>query len=243
MIMGWFRSLYLLLFLAFCLFSDFSAAQSIGNLRVTPVLVDIQAPVMGSSLTMSNNGGRPITVQVRIFKWSQQDGENLYTPAKGVAVSPPMMILQPNTDSILRIVRTATEPLIKEESYRLVVDQLPDSKLRHKKGTTVSFVVRHNIPVFFSPAGELEPQLSWKAVPVKGGYQVMAINNGTRHIGIAEVKLWGGQTMLGQLDGLAGYALAGSSGSFFVRTRSGEKPNRIQAVDTARSPIDDVIRH
>jgi len=232
----------LLFFIVFCLSSKLSVAQTAGSLRVTPVLIDAQSPVLSGSLTMSNNGGKPMTVQVRVFKWVQQNGENLYMPARDIAVSPPMIILRPRTDSVLRVVRTSGEPLTREEGYRLVIDQLPDSVLRRKNGAGISFVVRHNIPVFFSPPGEFEPQLAWKAVPVKGGYQVFAINSGTRHIGIAEVRLLAGATVLGKLDGLAGYALAGSTGSFFVQARAGGKPDRIQAVDTNRLPIDDMIQ-
>lgn len=217
-------------------------AQVVDMLRVTPVRIDIQAPVSGASLTLSNGGSRPMAVQVRVFKWHQKNGEDIYTLAKGVAVSPPMLSLRPKSESVLRVVRTNAAPLVQEESYRLVVDQLPDPALRRQKGSTISFVVRHNIPVFFAPQGMLEPDLTWKAVPVKGGYRVTASNNGTRHIGLAEVKLLSGKTVVGTLNGLAGYALAGSSGSFFVSGRSGKMPDRIEAVDTNRTPVNDIIR-
>ncbi|AQS41896.1 MAG: Fimbrial chaperone [Candidatus Tokpelaia hoelldobleri] len=217
-------------------------AQEAGTLRVTPVRINVQAPSAGAAVSLTNTGKRPMSVQVRVFKWTQKDGEEFYTPAHGVAVSPPMLTLKPRSTSVMRILRTDRAAIKGEESYRLVIDQLPDSALRRHKGSAVSFVVRHNLPVFFTAVGQHMPQVTWQAVPVKGGYKVVATNTGSSHMGFASVRLLAGKTVVGQLDGLAGYALAGSKNSFFVPAHGGGRPTRITAVDMNNTPVDDIIR-
>jgi fimbrial chaperone protein len=58
-----------------------------------------------------------------------------------------MLKVAPGTDYTVRIVRTAKGPVAGEESYRLLIDQLPEPKDR--KANQVSLVIRHSIPVFF----------------------------------------------------------------------------------------------
>ncbi|EBY7415763.1 molecular chaperone, partial [Salmonella enterica subsp. enterica serovar Alachua] len=137
-------------------------SQSV-SLRVSPVLVDLSAPTAASSLRISNDAKRPISVQVRIFKWSQKDGVDTYTPATDVAVSPPISQLKPGAENMVRVVRTSKRPVKAEESYRLIVDELPAAG--RKKSGTVTFVVRHSIPVFFSPAEHSGAQVAWSAQP------------------------------------------------------------------------------
>jgi len=217
-------------------------AQGAGTLQVTPVRINVRAPSASAAISLTNTDRRPMSVQVRVFKWAQKDGRELYIPTRNMAVSPPMLTLRPNSTSVVRILRTNKAPINGEESYRLVIDQLPDSALMRYQGSNVSFVVRHSIPAFFTGTGPNTPRVTWQALPVKGGYKVVVTNTGNSHMGVASVKLLAGKTVVGQLDGLAGYALAGSKNSFFVPARGGGQPNRITAVDLNNTPIDDTIQ-
>lgn len=105
-------------------------SQSV-SLRVSPVLVDLSAPTAASSVRISNDAKRPISVQVRIFKWSQSNGVDTYTPATDVAVSPPISQLKPGGENMVRVVRTSKRPVKAEESYRLIVDELPSASRKN----------------------------------------------------------------------------------------------------------------
>ena len=107
------------------LFASHGAVLQAASLQVAPVLVDVPAPGATSSLKLHNEGTKPLDAQVRIFKWTQVDGADSLTPTDDVAASPPLASLRPNTDYTVRIVRTSKEPVAKEESYRLLVDELP----------------------------------------------------------------------------------------------------------------------
>jgi len=57
--------------------------------------------------------------------------------------------LKPGGENVIRIVRVASTPVTARESYRVLVDQLPDPKAA--KAGVVSILVRHAIPLFFDP--------------------------------------------------------------------------------------------
>src|SRR5919108_454317 len=103
-------------------------------LQVEPVLIDVTAPGAASTITLRNEGTAPINVQVRIFRWSQIDGKESLEPTEDVVASPPAVTLSAKTNYITRIVRVTKRPVVGEESYRILVDQLPDAT--PQKGNT-----------------------------------------------------------------------------------------------------------
>lgn len=193
------------------------AASPLGatSLRVAPVTLDLAAPAAASSIRIWNDGPEPVTVQVRIFKWSQREGQDEFEPSDAVVVSPPFTVLQPGGENLVRVVRVSKEPVTREESYRLIVDQLPLD--RTDRENEIDFVVRHSLPVFFSPENEGEPVLSWAVEQQDGGYRVTARNSGPEHVRIADLRLGnGGETTLARRPGLVGYVLGSSTMRWFI---------------------------
>lgn len=192
------------------------------SLRVSPVLIDLSAPTAASSIQIWNDAKRPISVQVRIFRWTQKNGVDSYTPATDVAVSPPISQLKPGGENMVRVVRTSKTPVKAEESYRLIVDELPGAAT--KKSGTVNFVIRHSIPVFFSPQENSGANVAWSVQPKSGGYQVTARNTGDKRLRVADLALQSkGGAAVAQQQGLVGYVLGNSSTSWFI---PGTKGNR-----------------
>jgi fimbrial chaperone protein len=96
------------------------------SLRVAPVVLDLRAPTAASTIRIWNDAGRAINVQIRVFRWTQRNGEDAYEATNDVVASPPITKLRPGGENLVRIVRTSKRPVEAEESYRLVVDELPD---------------------------------------------------------------------------------------------------------------------
>src|SRR4051812_23852746 len=140
-------------------------AASAGSLQIEPVLIDITAPGAASTVTLRNEGATPINAQIRVFRWSLVDGQEKFEPTEDVVASPPSVSLTPKTQYIARIVRVTKRPVTGEESYRLLVDQLPD--LSQQKNGAVNLLVRYSIPVFFGASDKKAPAVSW-SVAVKG---------------------------------------------------------------------------
>jgi fimbrial chaperone protein len=165
-----------LVFIFGCLGSLPGAAAA--SLSVSPTLIDQVAPAKAATVTLQTQGNNPVSVQVRLFRWSQVDGKDQLAPTRDAVASPPMLKVVPGTDYTVRIVWTAKRPVAGEESYRLLVDQLPDPK--DKKANQVNLVIRHSIPVFFRKGDERPPAIGWSVVRTKQGLVLTGHNDGDR---------------------------------------------------------------
>ncbi|WP_192182929.1 fimbrial biogenesis chaperone [Mesorhizobium amorphae] len=185
-----------------------SAAEA-ASLRVAPVGLELVAPSAAATLSLSNEEKRPVNVQIRVFRWSQVNGAERLEPTSDVVASPPATVLKGESKLLVRIARVSKRPVSKEESYRVLIDQLPDPS---RRGTTsVALVMRYSIPVFFSPPDQAPPALSWSIRRNGGNLEVTASNSGGRRIRLSDLSLRSGSgkpTLLGK--GLVGYVLAGS---------------------------------
>jgi fimbrial chaperone protein len=180
-----------------------------GTLQVEPVLIDLTSPGAASTITLRNEGAAPINAQVRVFRWSQVDGKESLEPTNDVVASPPAVTLAAKTNYVARVVRVSKRPVSGEESYRVLVDQLPDRA--QQKGNTVNLLVRYSIPVFFGAADRSNAMVAWSAVVSGGKVKITARNEGERRIRIASLTLRdaNGKTVSFG-NGLAGYVLGKS---------------------------------
>lgn len=191
------------------------------SLRVAPVLLDLKAPQAATSLRIWNDAQRPISVQVRIFRWSQEGGKENFVPATDVVVSPPITKLKGGGENTIRVVRTSKTPVRGEESYRVIVDELPDAADR--RSGTVNLVIRHSIPVFFAAADIKAAAPKWSVSRTSGGYKLNVANGGDKRLRISDVVLRaaGGGEVAAQ-SGLVGYVLGQSTESWFIPAKGGK---------------------
>jgi fimbrial chaperone protein len=180
------------------------------SLQVQPALVDVLAPGAASTVSLHNQGQVPITVQIRVFRWSQHDGEETLQATQDVVASPPAVTLAPNADYVARIVRVTKRPVVGEEAYRLFVDELPDAT-RARPGS-VMLLVRQSIPVFFAAPGRTPAAVNWTISRDAGRIVVSAQNKGESRLRISALSLRdasGKKISFGK--GLVGYALGRST--------------------------------
>jgi fimbrial chaperone protein len=183
------------------------------SLQVAPVLVEVPAPGATATLKLRNEGTKPLDAQIRIFQWTQVDGEDVLTPTTDVAASPPVASLQPNADYTVRVVRTNKEPAVKEEAYRLLIDELPGQATTQ---TAVNIALRYSIPVFFTVPGAA-PKLSWTLQQRANKPVIVASNAGDRRIRLSKLKVTDGKGVVANFgDGLAGYVLGHAGKNFAV---------------------------
>jgi fimbrial chaperone protein len=151
-----------------------------------------------------------LNAQVRVFAWSQNDGVEKLDPTSEIVTSPPMVAIEPGTQQVVRIVRLSKRPIVGEENFRVIVDEIPDtSKL---KSGEIALTFKHSIPMFVTTATNPKSQLSW-AIETQGEKNFIVANNaGNRRVRI------GGLTLKSPGDkdfvvgkGLNGYVLSGSS--------------------------------
>ena len=124
-----------------------------------------------------------------------------------------MANLPSKTDYTVRIVRLTKQPAATEETYRLVVDEIPDAT--QKSGVIIKMAFRYSIPVFFTPATKTEPALDWTVERRNGKLYLSATNSGSRRTRLSGLKISDGNGKSAVISkGLAGYVLARSSKSW-----------------------------
>ena len=190
-------------FLAIC------GQASATTLQVSPVLIDVPAPGAAATVQIANLSEDAVVAQVRVFKWVQENGADKLVETKDVVVSPPIAKLKPSSKAVLRVVRRAKSAPQGEESYRLVIDQVPEKK--KARGVGVNFAVRYSIPVFFGGLDSAEAAIIWEVGNKKGRAFVTATNAGSRRVRIADLKIKSGSGSVSFGGGLTGYILPHSS--------------------------------
>ena len=185
-----------------------------GTLQVSPVLIDVPAPGVAATVQLTNVSEDASIAQVRVFKWTQENGADKLVETKDVVVSPPIAKLKPNTKSVLRVVRRSKSASQGEESYRLIIDQVPEKNRR--PGVGISFAVRYSIPVFFGGLDNDQAPLIWEVASKGGRTIVTATNAGSRRVRLADLKIKTGSGSLTVGQGLAGYVLPRSTMTWTV---------------------------
>lgn len=179
------------------------------SLRVAPTNLELIAPDSAAVLNLHNDAKRPINVQIRVFRWRQVDGVEQLEPTSVVVASPPSTQLGPNADYVVRVVRVNKAPVGTEESYRLLVDELPDPSRR--KAGTVTLVLRYSVPVFFRNPDAKAPDVAFSVSRARDGLVLTARNNGESRLRLSNLNLTQGGERLGSRSGLVGYVLGGAT--------------------------------
>jgi fimbrial chaperone protein len=146
------------------------------NLSVLPVNVFLQAGDRTTTLSVTNSGKKPTSIQVRAYDWSQKNDEDQLTPSNVVVVSPPLVTIAPGSTQVIRLILRQT-PKSSEATYRIVLDQIPGPG----EPGVVQMVLRFSIPVFVMPPAKAAPQLQLHVERQDGKLYLVGVNNGQSH--------------------------------------------------------------
>lgn len=179
------------------------------SLQASPTTFEMPAGKSADTLTLHNSGSAKLNAQVRLYRWTQAGGEEKSELTSEVVASPPMVSIEAGQDQVVRLVRTSKRPITGEETYRVVVDELPDTTT--VKNGMINFTFKYSIPMFFVADQSGKSQLTWALEKQGDKSFIVARNDGNRRARIAGLKLGtqgGKEIVLGK--GLNGYVLAGS---------------------------------
>lgn len=164
-----------------------ASAQPAG-IQVAPVMLAIE-PVRGTaSFRVHNWRDRDTAFEVSAYRWRQDNGQDLLTPAPDVIVAPSTFVLGSQGEQIVRLAVTASAgaPTSGERSYRLLVRELPSDE-RPAQGFRLLMQV--SMPAFITPRGAA-PLL--EAHRTASGGVVLA-NVGDAHAQFASISHPGGE--------------------------------------------------
>jgi fimbrial chaperone protein len=200
------------------------------TLSISPISIEVQAPGGASRVTLENAGKDVVQAQIRVFKWVQENGKDKLVPTRDVVASPPAIKMEPGKKTVVRVVRISKTPVESEESYRLIVDEVPQPA---KNAKAVSFAIQYSVPVFFTNT-KGDQQLTWNARLNKGQLVVAASNSGTRRAKLSQMQLKLPDGSVATVaEGLAGYVLPGSSRTWVAKPRTLKNGSKILIVATS----------
>jgi fimbrial chaperone protein len=185
------------------------AAQA-ASLQVAPTSVQLTAEETAQGLWLSNSGDTPLQAQVRVFRWRQHEGEDLLDASDRIAISPPMLQLAPHSRQLVRIIRLDDAPRTTEDTYRVLVDELPSPDAGAGNAAGLQFVLRYSVPIFVKPAAAAAPSLQARVIRDADAPALEVMNQGTEHAQVVDLHFIASDgTRAAIADGLAGYVLPG----------------------------------
>ncbi len=181
------------------------ASWARGQLQAAPTLVEVTAGATAGRLTLSNTGDAPVAAQVRVFAWSQAEGEDRLAVTGEVAVSPAIVRIEPGSSQVVRVVRQGTAPGPNDAIYRVVVDELPSPDDAQQTG--VQFRLRFVVPVYLRAAGASPAALQCRLA----GEQLACRNGGGQAAQLGATRLVDARgNDVALTRGLFGYVLPAS---------------------------------
>lgn len=182
-----------------------AAALARGQLQARPTLVELVPGQQAGRLLLANTGDAPVAAQVRVFAWSQADGDDRLADTTAIAVSPAIVQIPAGGEQVVRVVRLGEAPAGSDATYRLVVDELPSPQA--EAATGIEMRLRYLVPLFVRAAGAPAPALHCTlAAP-----RLACRNDGGRpaQLGASRLADAGGDTKT-LSEGLFGYLLPGT---------------------------------
>lgn len=181
------------------------------SLVVSPINLFVIAPGKAGAISISNQNKAPVRLQIRVFRWRQQGGEEVLEPSRDAIVNPPSMIIPAEQTYTIRVARLASAPVAAEESYRVIIDELPSPIDPNAQQQGVRMLLRTSLPVFFADKAAA-PKIVWRLWSEGGKLNLEAANSGTRHIKLVDLAIEGPQGRIGfNAAGSNAYVLPGST--------------------------------
>ncbi|HUX23192.1 MAG TPA: molecular chaperone [Burkholderiales bacterium] len=195
-----------------------SRAGIAGSFEVNPIRIDLSAHARSAALSVRNSGADPVVVQASIVSWTQEHGQDVYTPTKEILITPPIATIQPGAEQIERLGMRRAPDAVKELAYRVFLQEVPPPPKPGFQGLQVA--LRLSLPVFVQPReGKAKATLVWN-LELQGDdtLHLQLDNKGTGHIQVSEVALFqpGQEKAVASQSSLV-YVLAGQSHSWTLK--------------------------
>ncbi|MFQ3236056.1 MAG: fimbrial chaperone protein [Paraglaciecola sp.] len=228
--------------------TNLTAAALAGALFFTALVPRAQAVILSSvhldmsvkkpiiSLTVTNDSTEVVTYQINTLTWAQVDGQNIYNDTNDLMVTPPIVSIEANSAQVFRVALFKPDPHLIELSYRVILDNITSEARSEKKGTSLSFVFSHNVPLFFAPLTPVDSIL-WSrcASQVVGESCLRMENKGNRHTKMRNFSAVSATTQ--EPYQIGSTVLAGSSGQWLFATMLGDENTTHIEVNTDKGPI------
>lgn len=153
-----------------------AAGANAATLTISPVSVVLDSGLTSALLEVKNLEPHPITLQARIYGWSQVENEDVLVPTSDIIMSPPIATILAGGSQTLRLLLRpgAKADTDRERHYRILLDEIPAASTGPAR---VSFAMRSSIPVFVMPPKPTSSSLAWRAARNGNGALIVTATN------------------------------------------------------------------
>lgn len=202
-------------FICASIVSLYSLSSFAASLQVAPISVAFSPQEKAKEIWLTNTSERPIRAQTRVLIWSQVAGQDQVNPTRDLVASPSITEIKAGEQQLIRIIRIAPQNIAVEQTYRLLIDELPSSAQADAQ-TGLQLLLQYSIPVFIQPTDSIAMRNGLTLLnQVNFQYQnqqLIVTNNAKSHIRISELTYINPNgERIPLINGLVGYALAGQS--------------------------------
>ncbi|MBO6152403.1 hypothetical protein D9M71_30570 [compost metagenome] len=202
-------------FICASIVSLYSLSSLAASLQVAPISVAFSPQEKAKEIWLTNTSERPIRAQTRVLIWSQVAGQDQVNPTRDLVASPSITEIKAGEQQLIRIIRIAPQNTAVEQTYRLLIDELPSSGQADAQ-TGLQLLLQYSIPVFIQPTDSIAMRNGLTLLnQVNFQYQnqqLIVKNNAKSHIRISELTYINPNgERIPLINGLVGYALAGQS--------------------------------
>ncbi|KAB0655097.1 molecular chaperone [Acinetobacter bohemicus] len=202
-------------FICASIVSLYSLSSLAASLQVAPISVAFSPQEKAKEIWLTNTSERPIRAQTRVLIWSQVAGQDQVNPTRDLVASPSITEIKAGEQQLIRIIRIAPQNTAVEQTYRLLIDELPSSEQADAQ-TGLQLLLQYSIPVFIQPTDSIAMRNGLTLLnQVNFQYQnqqLIVKNNAKSHIRISELTYINPNgERIPLINGLVGYALAGQS--------------------------------
>jgi len=203
------------------------------SVLVWPVYQIIESDQNGSALWLENRGAEPVSLQVRVLAWKQENFNERYADQSDVVASPPFATVAPGQRQLIRLIRNTPVPAHTEKAFRIIIDEIPSPLTAPTQGQDKAVVglqlqMRYLLPLFMDGEGiwtndrtdikrdsatATKPVLHWSIDSAGGKTFLKVRNTGVVHARLSNV-FWSntGDAKKGvkpMVSGFMGYVLPG----------------------------------
>jgi len=188
------------------------------SIRLSPVSIEILNDQSASSISLYNQSNESTDLQVRVFEWRQNAGQDQLVPTEDIAVSPPFLKLKANDSYNLRVVRINPTPVSGEQTYRIIIDELPKPIDNRKADQGVNVLLRSSLPLFVVNKDAIT-KLNWSIQQEQNNASLTINNVGNRHAllnNLTLVDITANKSYAIKVNTVNGYILAGKVRNFNI---------------------------
>jgi len=139
--------------------------------QVNPVVLEVPAGGHNAAFTIRNSETTPISIQVKLLRWTQTDGEDVYDNTDDLIASPPIVTVPAAGAQLVRVgPRWGTL----SGAYRVIVEEILPPAGRQSQ---VRIALRLNLPLYVMAAQGTKGPLRWSGWREASGDIVLQADN------------------------------------------------------------------